>query len=87
MREAWRWTHLADILARHPHLRSHLVAGLFWKADHGWLLLALAGLVLRRPALAAPYVWRRLRGTGRVRAPWCEVRRSSPGVLQSMLQN
>jgi GT2 family glycosyltransferase len=56
VREAFRWQHLATIVKRYPHMRRHLVLGVFWKAGHPLLLLAIAGFALRRPWLAAPYV-------------------------------
>ena len=64
MREAFRWQHLATIVKRYPGMRRHLVLGVFWKAGHPLLLLALAGLVLRRPWLALPYVVHCLGGYG-----------------------
>lgn len=65
LREAWRWQHLATILARHPSLRRHLVLGVFWKLDHALLLLGLAGALARRPWLALPWALHRLGGYGR----------------------
>jgi GT2 family glycosyltransferase len=59
---AWRWRDLPLAVARHPGLRRHLVAGLFWKPAHARLCLALAGMAVarRRPllgaALAAPWL-------------------------------
>jgi GT2 family glycosyltransferase len=52
---AWRWRDLPLTVARHPGLRRHLVARVFWKPSHGRLALALAGLALarRRPLAAA----------------------------------
>ncbi|WP_205698121.1 glycosyltransferase family 2 protein [Conexibacter sp. SYSU D00693] len=64
MREAWRWTHLAEVVKRHPQLREHLVLRVFWKVDHPLMLLALAGVVLRRPWLMAPWALRRLGAYG-----------------------
>lgn len=55
--DAWRWRDLPLVVARHPALRAHLVARVFWKATHARLLLALAGLAVRRPLLAVPWLW------------------------------
>ncbi|MBI5104898.1 MAG: glycosyltransferase [Solirubrobacterales bacterium] len=62
MRAAWRWQHLAAVVRRHPQLREHLVLRVFWQREHPLALLALAGLLLRRPWLALPYA---LAGLGR----------------------
>jgi GT2 family glycosyltransferase len=55
MREAWRWQHVALVVKRHPQLREHLVARLFWKPPHAWLPLAVGGAAVarRRPLLGA----------------------------------
>lgn len=54
-----------QVLARFPELRRELTLGLFYWPEHALLLLALAGVLSRRPALAAlaavPYVERHLR--------------------------
>jgi glycosyltransferase involved in cell wall biosynthesis len=56
---------------RNPELRAHLALGLFYDRSHPLLLIALAGLAARRPALALllllPYA-RHLRGRLRARA-------------------
>ena len=64
VRAAVRWGDLAYVVRRHPHLRSELIGGVFWKAEHGLLAAAAAGLALaprRRGALvlALPYLWAR----------------------------
>ena len=64
MRDAWRWQHLALIVRRYPQLRRHLVLRTFWKVEHPLLLVAIAGLVARRPLLVLPWVLRRLGGYG-----------------------
>ena len=53
MRASWRWRDMPLLLRRHPAYRRHFRAGVFWKDNHAWLLLASAGaLVARRhPAL------------------------------------
>ena len=43
---AWRWRDLPGVVARHPEVRRELVGGVFWRASHAWLPLALAGGVL-----------------------------------------
>lgn len=57
-----RWGSLALVLRRQPQLRSQLVAGVFWKPAHAWLvlaglgaLLALRGRPLRGALLALPW--------------------------------
>jgi hypothetical protein len=65
LREAARTRDQPQVLARFPHLRRHLVLNVFYRAEHGRLLLALAGGLTRRPlpaALAAiPYIELHLR--------------------------
>jgi GT2 family glycosyltransferase len=57
LRGTWRWQHMALLVRRHPELRRQLpLRGWAWKAEHARLLLALAGLLLRRPWLAVPYL-------------------------------
>ena len=58
VRVAWRWQALALVVRRHPQLRSHLPAGIFWKPRHAGLVGALAGtLVARRAPLLAALAW------------------------------
>lgn len=64
LRDAWRWQHLAAIVRRYPGLREHLVWRVFWKVEHPLLLLALAGLLTRRPWLALPWAVKRTGGYG-----------------------
>lgn len=64
LRDAWRWQHLAAIRKRYPDLRRHLVWGVFWKVEHPLFLLALAGVLARRPWLALPWIVRRTAGYG-----------------------
>lgn len=83
VRGTWRWQHVAAVPARHPQIRSQLVAGLFWREAHGWLLLGLAGLMIaarRRPAalaLAAPW----LRGALAVHGRGARARVRATGEL------
>jgi GT2 family glycosyltransferase len=61
VRRNLRWRHLAYVVARHPSLRRQCAAGVFWKASHLRVLLALAGVVAARRApvlalLAVPYL-------------------------------
>ncbi|HEY3020239.1 MAG TPA: glycosyltransferase family A protein [Solirubrobacteraceae bacterium] len=51
-----RWGDLARVVKRHPRVRRHLAAGVFWKPSHGWLLAAVPALARRRPAGAAVLV-------------------------------
>ena len=64
-----RWRSLALVVKRHPHLREHLLAGVFWKRTHAWLPVAGAGVALAlrgRPLLGAALVvpWARAGGRG-----------------------
>jgi cellulose synthase/poly-beta-1,6-N-acetylglucosamine synthase-like glycosyltransferase len=54
LRSLWRWRDLALVVRRHPALRAHLRARVFWKSSHPVALLAIAGAVgsLRKPGLA-----------------------------------
>ncbi|MBW8792212.1 MAG: hypothetical protein JF597_00980, partial [Streptomyces sp.] len=61
VRDKRRWSDLARVVKAHPRARSELLTWrVFWKRDHAFLLLLLAGLATRRPAwalaLAAPWV-------------------------------
>jgi GT2 family glycosyltransferase len=54
LRAAGRWSHMAALVRRHPHLRAGFPLRVFWKERHAWLALALAGTALGRrfpPAL------------------------------------
>jgi GT2 family glycosyltransferase len=57
-----RWRGLALVVARHPQVREHLVAGIFWRTSHALLPLALFGLLGARRTggrsllAAVPYV-------------------------------
>jgi GT2 family glycosyltransferase len=57
LRSAWRWQHMALLIRKHPRLREELpLGGWAWKTSHATFLLAAAGLLLRRPWLALPWV-------------------------------
>ncbi|MBA2764066.1 MAG: glycosyltransferase [Thermoleophilaceae bacterium] len=61
VRIATRWSGPVLLVKRHPQFRGHAVLGVFWRARHAWLALALVGLLLggrRRPLglLALPYL-------------------------------
>jgi GT2 family glycosyltransferase len=57
LRGSWRWQHMALLVRKHPSLRQELpLGGWAWKASHARFLLAVAGLLLRRPWLALPWV-------------------------------
>jgi glycosyltransferase involved in cell wall biosynthesis len=64
LRMAWRWDETMLVFKRHPELRRHLTARVFWAGNHWWLLRALVALALPnrlwylRWWLAAPYVLR-----------------------------
>ena len=81
-----RWGDLALVIRRHPHLRSELDLGLFWRRRHLELTLAAAGLALTRrfpPAalLAAPYLRRRPRPV-EVLVDACEVASVAAGAIR-----
>ena len=60
VRGTWRWQHVAAVPARHPEIRAHLAGRVFWRASHGWALVAAVGLglgVRRRGALALTLPW------------------------------
>ena len=81
LRSLERWADLPAVVARHPRVRRKLPMGLFWKARHPWLLLAVAGVFTarRHPAgylLAAPWV----------RAAWPGSGRTPRGVLRALLR-
>lgn len=54
LRATRRWRDLPALIDRHPEMRRHLFARLFWKDTHAWLLLALLGLGSTRSRAAAP---------------------------------
>jgi GT2 family glycosyltransferase len=49
---ATKWMDSVKAVAAHPELRELLVARVFWKRTHPPLLLAVAGLLTRRPKVA-----------------------------------
>ena len=53
LRHTTKWTYSVKAFRVHPELRDLLLARVFWKPTHPRLLLALAGLASRRPAVAA----------------------------------
>jgi hypothetical protein len=63
LRVAGRFVDAPRLVRRHPGLRGHFAAGLFWSPAHAWWLLAVLGLaraLRRREALAlglaAPWI-------------------------------
>jgi GT2 family glycosyltransferase len=64
LRQARRWDSAMLNFKRHPHLREHLHARVFWIPNHLWLVRALVALALPKRLwwvrwwLAAPYVLR-----------------------------
>jgi len=42
LRGTLRWRYLVPLIHRHPELRVQLFLGVFWRAAHFWLLVALA---------------------------------------------
>ena len=71
LRDQWRWHTIPLLLVRHPSQREALELGLFWKAGHPRVLLAILGLfALRKHPLLAlgtvvPYVRYHLGGYAR----------------------
>jgi glycosyltransferase involved in cell wall biosynthesis len=53
LRHTAKWVDAIRALAIHPELRTLLVARLFWKPTHPWLLAIAAALLTRQPRLAA----------------------------------
>jgi glycosyltransferase involved in cell wall biosynthesis len=77
LRRASRWSNATLALARHPGLRRHLVAGVFWNRVHLDLARAAAALVVPRRLwplrlwLAGPYLRRLVvRRSGPLLAPY-----------------
>jgi GT2 family glycosyltransferase len=77
LRRASRWSNAVLALARHPGLRSHLVAGVFWNQVHLDLTKGAVALALPRRLwplrlwLAVPYLRRLVvRRSGPVLAPY-----------------
>ncbi len=61
IRNARRWAGVVYLAKLQPQTREHAVLGVFWRARHAWLALALAGLLLSGRSrifalLALPYV-------------------------------
>lgn len=56
VRHTLKWTDSVRALAMHPELRRLLVAGVFWKPTHPWMLASAAALVAGRPRLTAVMV-------------------------------
>jgi len=79
LRDAPRWSDAVRCFARHPQMRSAFRHRVFWRASHEGLLLAAAGLALRRRTrgaslvLCLPY----LRGLRQQHGSW-------PGTLATL---
>jgi GT2 family glycosyltransferase len=73
LRHTWKWTAAVRALSLQPQLRELLVAKVFWKTTHPLLVLALAGLLSRRRAVALtaflPYLAHYRRRYGRIGLP------------------
>lgn len=71
VRDHARWHSIPLVIAEHPEQRGELELGLFWRAGHTRIVLALAGLLMRRkhPVLAlaavAPYLSWHMQGAPR----------------------
>ncbi|HKG36843.1 MAG TPA: glycosyltransferase [Solirubrobacterales bacterium] len=53
IRDRARADQVAELIRRHPAQRDRLYRRVFWKRSHALVALALAGMLARRPALAA----------------------------------
>lgn len=68
---------LPRLVARHPELRAELPGRIFWKAEHGWLLLAALGVACsRRSPVALGLV-----------APWAISHRSARQGLRGRVRD
>jgi GT2 family glycosyltransferase len=77
LRQAWRWRDMPYLAAKHPELRRQVPLGVFWKPEHGWILLAAAGLLAARrhpTALALAVPWARTRMPPYGRGPRARLR-------------
>jgi GT2 family glycosyltransferase len=52
VRQARRRDAIPALVRRHPEQRAAVYRSIFWKRSHAFLLLAVAGLATRRPAVA-----------------------------------
>lgn len=52
IRHTLKWSDSVRVLSMHPELRDLLIARVFWKRTHPWLILALAGIASRRRLVA-----------------------------------
>lgn len=46
LRHAWRWAQTVQVYRRHPGMRGHLTAGIFWKGSHYLLFRVLVAALL-----------------------------------------
>jgi GT2 family glycosyltransferase len=81
LRSMQRWADLPAVVKRHPRLRRRQPFGLFWKARHARMLLALGGALAarRHPAgwlLVLPWA----------RAAWPGSGRTPRGVARALLR-
>jgi hypothetical protein len=56
VRDAPRWGSAVHLVRKHPGIRAHFHHRYFWKPAHERLLLAAAGVLLRRPAAMVPWL-------------------------------
>jgi hypothetical protein len=63
LRSIPRWQHIPAVVKRHPRLRRHITAGVFWKGEHAALVAAAA----------APLLMRRHRGAALLALPWLRL--------------
>lgn len=84
LRAVGRWDAVVELVRRHPGLRRHYPAGLFWKETHGWLLLLLAGAAVSHgpvpiAALALPWVRHAAPAYGAAPRGWLRAALELPG--------
>jgi GT2 family glycosyltransferase len=84
VRLAFKWRHLAYVVARHPEVRGWFALRVFWREAHLRLCLALAGAALARrhplaAALCLPYLRERLGVRGRGPRARLRAARELPG--------
>lgn len=69
LRSLARWEDMAALVKRHPGVRQHVCAGVFWKREHAAWVASLAGIALTRRdlraiALAVPWLALSMRHRG-----------------------
>lgn len=81
LRSLTRWQDMAALVKRHPEVREHVCARVFWKPEHAAWIASLAGVALARrdmraATLALPWLALSLRHRGH----------SPRGILRSLIE-